>query len=682
MREQDGYAWLEEVDGSAALAWVAEQNAVARETFEGDARYQGFFDSILSKLTAPDRLVSGRHFDGFIYNFWQDRQHRRGIWRRIELDQYLNDRHCWETLLDIDELNKFEGANWVFRAASFLAPGETKLLLSLSDGGRDAVVMREFDLLERAFVTDGFQTGRAKQSATWLDRDRLIVASSADPLGASKAGYGIAVRMLKRGTAFADAPVIYCGDPDDMAVQVSGTICGGERMVFITQRKNFFESAIFRLEEDGSLLQLPVPGSTKLAGVCRQLAFLRVKEQWDLGGEPLAPGSIVSLDLEALRHSSTPSVRPIFTPGARSSVTNVAPRRDDVILVVSEDVKSRVFRARLQGDSWVTERLELPDLGAATIESADGDSNVALLSFASFLEPETLYLLDDDGMMRPIRMAPRQFDSTPYAVTQRFASSADGTAIPYFLITPAASPPDARLPTLLFGYGGFERSIRPHYLAPMIQEWLAAGGAYAIANIRGGGEYGPRWHRAALREKRVLAFDDFIAVAEDLIATGITSPSLLGIKGGSNGGLLMGAMLIRRPELFGAIICRVPLLDMLRFHKMQAGASWTAEYGDPDDDRDRGHLERISPYHNLAPGRHYPKVFFTTATGDDRVHPGHARKMQARMQQLGYDSIFFENIQGGHQTATGPEHMAMNGAMELVFLHQQLVDRAHAELVG
>lgn len=678
MHEHDEYAWLEEIKGSAALAWVAEQNIVAHETFEGDARYQGFFGSILSKLTAHDRLVSGRHFDGFIYNFWQDRQHRRGLWRRIGLDRYLNDRDCWETLLDIDELNELEGANWVFRGASFLAPGTTKALLSLSDGGRDAVVMREFDLLERAFVPDGFQTGPAKQSAAWLDRDRLIVASSADPSGASKAGYGIAVRMLQRGAGLAEAPVIYRGDPDDMAVQVSGTIAAGERIVFITQRKNFFESAIFRLEEDGRLLQLPVPGSAKLAGVCGQLALLRVKEQWDQGGVRLEPGSLVSLDLDALRHSLTPIVRPVFTPGARSSVTHVAPRRDDVILVVSEDVKSRLLRAKLQGDRWTTEPLELPDFGAATIESADGHSNVALLSFASFLEPETLYLLDEDCVMRPIRMAPRQFDSTPYAVTQRFAPSADGTAIPYFLITPAASTPGAGLPTLLFGYGGFERSIRPHYLAPMIQEWLAAGGAYAIANIRGGGEYGPRWHRAALRENRVLAFDDFIAVAEDLIATGITSPPLLGIKGGSNGGLLMGAMLTRRPELFGAIICRVPLLDMLRFHKMQAGASWTAEYGDPDDETDRGHLERISPYHNLAPGRGYPKIFFTTATGDDRVHPGHARKMHARMQQLGYDSVFFENIQGGHQTAIGPEQMAMNAAMELVFLHQQLVDRAHA----
>ncbi|HEU0100115.1 MAG TPA: prolyl oligopeptidase family serine peptidase [Allosphingosinicella sp.] len=677
MRDYDGHAWLEEVDGSAALEWVNEQNAVARDRFESDARYRKFFDSILSKLTAHDRFVSGRHFDGFIYNLWQDRKHRRGIWRRIELEQYLNDGQCWETLLDIDALNALEGAHWVFRGASFLGPGQSKALLSLSDGGKDAVVMREFDLLERAFVRCGFETARAKQSAAWFDGDRLIVASSADPLGASKAGYGITVRMLERGMALADATVIFRGDPDDMAVQVSGTLCAGERSVFVTRRKNFFESTVFRLEEDGTLLGLPVPGSAKLAGVCRQQALLRIKEPWDAGGQRLEPGSLVALDLDALRHSSTPRVSPIFTPGARSSVTGVGARRDDVILVVGQDVKSRLLRAKPLGDGWTTEPLDLPDFGAATIESVDGHSDVALLSFASFLEPETLYLLDGDRAMRPIRKAPRQFDPAPYAVAQRFARSADGTAIPYFLIAPEARPTGAGLPTLLFAYGGFERSIRPHYLAPMIQEWLAAGGGYAIANIRGGGEYGPQWHRAALREKRVVAFADFIAVAEDLIRTGITSPPLLGIKGGSNGGLLMGAMLTRRPELFGAIICRVPLLDMLRFHKMQAGASWIAEYGDPDNERDREHLEDLSPYHNLAPGRDYPTIFFTTATGDDRVHPGHARKMHARMRQLGYESLFFENLQGGHQTATGLEEMARNGAMELVFLHQQLIDRAH-----
>ena len=675
MLELDEYDWLENVDGAAALSWVAEQNAKALSALKGDPRYERLFKSVHAKLTADDRLVSGRHFDGYIYNFWQDRRHRRGVWRRIQLDGYLGAQDSWENLLDLDELNGREAANWVFRSANFLGPGETRVILSLSDGGRDAVVLREFDLLERAFVRNGFETSPAKQSAAWLDRDRLILGTSADPLGASKAGYAIAIRLLERGASLAEAPIVYHGNPDDMAVQVSGTLCGGERLIFVTCRENIFESKIFRFETDGGFTRLPVPTSAKLAGVCRRQALLRVKEPWQIDGQRLDTGSIVSLDLDELSGGAGAVVRPVFMPDARSSVTNVAPRRDDVLILVSEDVKSRLFRATLDEGRWATEPLALPDFGAATIESADAQSGVSLLSFSSFLQPETLYLLDPAGAMRPIRTSTPQFDAAPYSVTQRLVASVDGTEIPYFLITPATRPAGEMLPMLLFAYGGFERSIRPHYLPPVIQEWLAAGGGYAVANIRGGGEFGPRWHRAALRDKRVLAFADFVAVAENLIDTGVTSPSLLGIKGGSNGGLLMGAMLSGRPELFGAIICRVPLLDMLRFHRMQAGASWIAEYGDPDDPCDREYLQRISPYHNVSAGRDYPTIYFSTATGDDRVHPGHARKMHARLQQLGHHSIFFESLHGGHQTSTGPEQMATNAAMELVFLHQQLIDR-------
>ncbi len=676
MMRNDEYLWLEDILSDDALAWVGQQNAKTSEVLETDCAFEGFRDRIFAKLTADDRVPYGSYANGFIYNFWQDASNPRGIWRRATLEDYIGDDTEWQTLLSIDALNESEGGNWVFKGANRLASDKSRALLSLSDGGKDAAVIREFDIEAKAFVSDGFELSEAKLSVAWLDENRLLVGSSKDPLGASDAGYAIVIRILERGMSLADATVVYQGQASDMAVFVGASLCDGERFVFITRRIGFFESQNYWLRDDGRLIELPVPLSVELAGVCGWQALLQVKEPWNRGSQRFEPGSVVSLDLDALRHSGDHRFSLVYTPDAHSSVMGVAAGRGCAFIVLIEDVKGRVLRATFSGGCWKTEQLPFPDNGTVGVQNVNGHSDVAMFSFTSFLEPGTLYLLDDDARPKPIKSAPERFDASGYTVSQHFADSSDDTRIPYFLIEPAGTRRDGTTPVLLFGYGGFERSFTPQYLPAMVQEWLATGGAYVVANIRGGGEYGPKWHRAVLREKRVLAFDDFIAVAEDLITSGVTSSTCLAIKGGSNGGLLMGAMLTRRPDLFSAIICRVPLLDMLRYHKLLAGASWMAEYGNPDDENDRAYLEKLSPYHNLRKAADYPRMFFATSTRDDRVHPGHARKMYARMQAMGYDNLYFENIEGGHGAAASPDQMARVAAMELVYLHRQLADQS------
>ena len=677
MTDTDPFLWLEDVEGDAALAWVREQNARSLALLEADPRYQHLYDTALAIITAEDRIPYPSFRGEDLANFWQDTAHVRGLWRKTTLGSYRTPEPRWETVLDIDALAAAEAKNWVYQGGQTLPPEDRLTLVGLSDGGKDASEIREFDAEVGKFVDDGFFLPEGKQSATWLDADMLFVARDWGPGTMTASGYPFIVKRLRRGQPLDTAEEIFRGTADDVSVRAGalrdpdGTVRG----VVATRAVDFFVGERFLLTENGPI-KLPLPGKASLqAFVSGQLVF-GLEEKWDWRGKSFPSGALVSLALaECLADVAAAEATLIYAPGPRETIEGVAATRSRLLVAIYRNVRGSAVAYRFEGGTWHPTPLPLPENASVLITSTSDHDERAFLDVASYLLPNTLYLADlAVNTAEPIKSMPARFDASKAVVEQFDAISKDGTAVPYFVVRPRDLAFDGNAVTLLYGYGGFQVSMNPAYSGALGKLWIEPGGVYVVANIRGGGEFGPEWHQAALKEHRQRAYDDFIAVAEDLIRRKITSPRRLGIMGGSNGGLLMGAMLTQRPALFRAIVIQVPLLDMLRYHKLLAGASWMAEYGDPDKPEEAEFLRRISPYHNLREGTAYPEPFFLTSTKDDRVHPGHARKMAAKMAAMELPFLYYENIDGGHAAAANLKERARRNALEFTYLFEKLVD--------
>jgi prolyl oligopeptidase len=669
----DPYLWLEDIHGEKPMAWVKAQNATARATLEADPDYQKNYDAVLKVLDATDRIPYGGLDHDSVYNFWQDASHPKGIWRRTSIADYARPAPSWDTLIDLDALAASDHEDWVWKGADCNASGK-RCLISLSRGGGDAVVVREFDLATKSFVKDGFALTEAKSQITWLDDDSVLFGTDFGPGSMTTSGYPNVVKLWKRGTPMSAAQTIFTGKLSDVSTgpavfhQPSGTIALVQRGI------SFFESEYYLVRPDGSTVKLPLPLGADLKGASQGNLIFTLRDDWTPPGgtEAFRKGSLIASPIASFaKTSAAPLFTALYVPDARSSIDEVSTGRDAVYASIYNDVTGsiHVFRPGKDG-KWSDTRLDLPAGGSTHIVSTNDWGPQAQYRFESFLKPATLYADSGDGKPVAIKSLPARFDASGLTSEQFFATSKDGTQVPYFVTR--AKNLSGPAPTVLYGYGGFEISETPVYSTNFGMLWLSRGGVYVLANIRGGGEFGPAWHQAALKENRQKAYDDFQAVGEDLVKRGITTPKQLGIMGGSNGGLLVSANMVERPELFGAVVCQVPLIDMIRYTHIGAGASWIAEYGDPANPKARAWIIKYSPYQNVKPGVKYPPVFFVTATSDDRVTPVHARKMAAKMEAQGHDVLFYENTDGGHAAAANHKQTAEMWALSFVYLKQKL----------
>jgi prolyl oligopeptidase len=655
MSLDDPYLWLEDLDAEEAATWVRERNAETRASLATGPRFTELQAEIRQVLDSDARIPLVAWHGDHVYNFWRDADHVRGVWRRTTLSSYRTNHPEWQELIDLDELAAAEGENWVWQSVSVLRPGERLALVRLSRGGADAGVVREFDLERHAFVDDGFTLPEAKSSVSWIDTDRIYVGTDFGPGSLTASGYPRVVKEWKRGTPLSSAVTVFAGEPGDVSVHGSHDPVADRS--FVVRNTDFFNAEYF-VRVAGELVRIDVPSDAEL-DAHRSWLLIRLRSAW----RSFAPGTLLIADFAAYT-AGDPAVRPLFEPDEHTSLSYHEWTRDHLLLVLMTDVVTRVFR--VDPATGARTLVSAPDgLNKVDVWNTNADhSEEFLLLSEGFLEPPTLRY----GASEVLKAAPAFFDPTGLSVRQCFATSADGTRVPYFVVSTFTGAG----PTLLTGYGGFEVSRLPYYSGSIGRTWLARGGTYVLANIRGGGEYGPQWHHAALRDKRLRAYEDFAAVAADLVERGFTTPDQLGIEGGSNGGLLMGVMLTRFPELFGAVVCNVPLLDMRRYHLLPAGASWIAEYGDPDNPDDWAFIAQYSPYQNVHSGAKLPPVLFVTSTRDDRVHPGHARKMTARLRELGYDATYYENVEGGHGAAADNAQLAFKTALSQEFLWRHL----------
>jgi prolyl oligopeptidase len=677
MEAEDPFLSLEDIHGAAALDWVKGQNAITLKALKSDPAYAQDYNALLQMLDADDRIPAGQLHGDVVLNFWQDKEHVKGVWRRTTIASYETPAPRWETMLDLDRISAEEGKNWVFKGATCSAD-LSRCLLKLSPDGGDTVVLREFAPSEKRFVDGGFSLGEAKAEAAYIDPDTILFSTDFGPGSLTKAGYPRIVKLWRRGQNTSDAKQVFSGEADDVIASPAAFHSPYGTAALVSRGITYFQTEYYYIMPDATSVRIPLPLSAELQGVMHAGAkdeqlIATLRDAWTPSGQSaIAQGSLIALPLKAfLSKRSPPRIDVLYRPGDRSAIEHVTIGRDAVYATVYRNVTGsiHVFNRDTTG-GWRDSEITLPQGGSTAVISANVFGPGAYYSFEDFLTPTTIYA-DHDGTVSPIKSGPARFDAQPYVSTQYEAISRDGTRIPYFVVRAKAA--NGAGPMLLYGYGGFEISQTPFYWASMGRLWLAKGGAYAVANIRGGGEFGPAWHQAALKTNRQKAYDDFIAIAGDMIKRGFTTPAQLGIMGGSNGGLLVGTVAVERPDLFGAVVCQVPLLDMIRYPKFGAGASWMAEYGDPDNPVERAAILKYSPYQNVRRGVKYPPMLFITATSDDRVTPIHARKMAAKMEAQDDDVLFYENTEGGHAAAADHAQAAEMNALTLVYLHQKLV---------
>jgi prolyl oligopeptidase len=670
----DPYIWLEEVTGEKPLEWVRERNVESVKALADTADFAALEARIRSILDSKDRIPMVSKIGPHLYNFWRDARNPKGVWRRTTLEEYRKPEPAWETVLDLDALAATEQENWVWHGASVLEPEDRLCLVSLSRGGADADVVREFDLSTKAFVAGGFSLPEAKSQVAWRAADSLFVATDFGPGSLTTSGYPRTVREWTRGTPLAAAPLVYEGRPDDMRVVAYRDLTPGFERDFVQRQVTFWTNELF-LRRDGTLVKLAKPDDAN-AGVHREWLLIELRSDWTVGSTTYKAGSLLATDFEGFLAGDR-MFHVLFEPTDRSSLVAWAGTRHHVLITTLDNVRSRVESLTFVDRAWARQPLAgVPEFGTASATAVDEmESDACWLVTSSPLEPSTLALGSASlpgTAPEKLKHSPAFFDADGLTVEQHEAVSKDGTRIPYFQIGPANLPLDGSTPTLLYGYGGFEIPLVPGYNAVSGSAWLERGHVYVIANIRGGGEFGPRWHQAALKEQRPRAYDDFSAVAEDLVRRKVTSPRHLGCMGGSNGGLLVGNMYTMRPDLFGAVVCQVPLLDMRRFNKLLAGASWMGEYGDPDKPDEWAFIRAFSPYHNVDRAKTYPPILITTSTRDDRVHPGHARKMTALLLEHNKDVLYYENIEGGHGGAADNKQRAFMDGLGWTFLSREL----------
>lgn len=685
----DPYLWLEEVTGEKPVAWAKEQSDKANAALAATPEFERLEAEIRAAMDSEDKLPLASKMGDYYYNFWKDAQNERGVWRRTTLEEYRKSDPEWEVVIDLDALSREENENWVWRNPRCLRPDYDRCFIFLSRGGADANVVREFDMPTRTWVKDGFYLPEAKGGLSWIDRDTVYVSTDFGEGSMTDSGYPRLVKEWKRGTPLEAAALIYEGRQQDMSVSGMYDDTPGFERHFVDRMVAFYSNEYYLRGPDNTLTKIEKPDSAQL-GVRRDWLTLNLRDPWEVGGKSYAAGSLLATrfdDFMAGKREFTV----LFEPTETISLNGTGWIRDHMLIQVLDDVKNRAYvltppaAGAAPGTPWQRAEFKaasgLTTLDVSPVDSRD--SNLVWVSTNDYLTAPNLSLaeIDQDGLRGApelLKSMPAMFDASHHVIEQHFVASEDGTRVPYFLVRRKDLAFDGNAPTLLYGYGGFEISMRPGYGPNVGIGWLERGGVYAVANIRGGGEYGPRWHQAALKANRHKAYEDFAAVARDLVARNITSPKHLGVQGGSNGGLLTGNMLTQYPELFGAVVIQVPLLDMQRYHKLLAGASWMAEYGDPDKPEEWEFIKTFSPYHLFDPSKDYPPVLITTSTRDDRVHPGHARKMAAKMLEAGKDVTYYENVEGGHGGSANNAQAAHMAALAYTFLWQRLSGDAGA----
>lgn len=667
----DPNMWLEDIEGAKALEWVKSRNAVTSKELEAEPGFAATQERLLKILNSRDRIPNVSKNGKFFYNFWRDAQHSRGIWRRTTLDEYRKASPAWETVLDVDALASSEKENWVWAGADCLHPTYDRCLINLSRGGSDAAVTREFDVISKSFVVGGFELPEGKNNSGWRTRNELFVGVDMGAGSLTTSGYPRVVRTWKRGTPLSASKVIFEGKDSDVSVYAYVSEHPGSRREMVVRGVDFYSNEVYLLN-GSKLRKLDIPLNVDVS-TFQDNILLTLRGDWSVRGFDYPSGALLTMPWRAFL-SGNRDFKYLYTPNARGSLTSVRATRNYLIVNELDNVRSKIYTLTQRKGQWFRQPLPLPAdgaVGAAPIDEFESDDY--FLSVTDFITPNSLYYGSiGSPKYELLKQLPSYFNAEGLDVTQHEAISKDGTRVPYFQVAKKNLVLDGSTPTLLYGYGGFEVSYRPNYSASIGASWLERGGVYVLANIRGGGEFGPNWHQAAIKENRQRAYDDFIAIGEDLVKRKVTSPKHLGIMGGSNGGLLMGVMLTQRPDLFGAIVCQVPLLDMSRFHKMLVGAQWIGEYGDPDKPEEWAYISKYSPYQNLKKDVKYPRVLFTTSTRDDRVHPGHARKMAAKMLEQGHDFLYYENVEGGHGGAANNSQQAYMNALAYSFLWKEL----------
>lgn len=670
---EDPFLWLEERKSPKALAWVEAHNALTEKALKDNPLFSPLLTQTMAIAAANDSIPFASFTHGRIENIWTDESHVQGVWRSTTVESYRSADPQWETILDFDKLAADEGVNWIYKGGNCLQPKRERCLIALSPNGGDAVEYREFDRPSQSFVEDGFALPLGKSSMGWIGPDAVLVATDFGAGSLTQSGYTRIVKLWQRGTPLASAKTVFEGKPEDTSVDPAVYLTDQGYLPAISRSVDFFNAETYLLSPDGTTTMLPLPLDAEINDFFKGQIVFRVKSDWAApDGATYPAGSLLAFSFDDWRSTGkVGKIAVLFAPAGRTAFNGEASTKDTVFLSVLDNVRSRILAMQFENGAWTAPApLKLPENGNAWIADSDMYSAVVMFGYEDFLTPTKLvWSFDDAKTLETVKSLPARFDASPYQVKQYEAKSADGTMVPYFWI----GPKDIKgpVPTMLYGYGGFEDMETPFYWASAGRLWLTRGNAFVIANIRGGGEFGPAWHEAALKQNRQRAYDDFEGIAEDLIARTLTTPRQLGIVGGSNGGLLVGVAFTQRPDLFNAVVCDVPLLDMLRYTELPPGASWVAEYGDPAVPEERAALLKYSPYQNLKDGTVYPRVYFHTSTADDRVHPGHARKMAALMESKGYPFLFYEETEGGHG---GSDVVALANqlALQYVYLITQL----------
>ncbi len=669
--QQDKYQWLEDIDGQKSLDFVNMQNKATIEKLSKEKDYKSIYDKSLEIYNSPDRIAYPNIKGKYVYNFWKDKDHERGIWRRCLLANYTIGKYDWETLIDIDEMSKKDNIKWVYKGSEGLYPTYNRFLISLSNGGGDAVFIKEFDADKKQFVENGFNIDESKGSASYVDENTLNVSANFGEGTMTTSGYPRQIKLWKRGTLLKNAQLIYEGKQTD--VNVGGGIVRDDmkNYFFISRGMTFYtnENLIWI---DNKIVKLDLPEDCNTNGILKNQLIIQLKSDWTVNAKTYKIGSIVSLNFTELLKGNK-EIQLIIEPNEFSSITEISTTKNKLLVNVLTNVVSNLHIYSFNNGMWTLQKVKAPDFGTISLITADEFSDQYFFNFQNFITPSTLFSADaSSNTFKASKSLPAFFDASKYGVKQFKAKSKDGTMVPYFMVSSKDLKYDNKNPTLLYAYGGFEVSSQPFYASTFGIAWLDKGGVFVLANIRGGGEFGPKWHQDGIKEKRQNVFDDLYAVSEDLMARNISSSKHLGIFGGSNGGLLVGVAFTQRPDLYNAVVCAVPLLDMQRYNKLLAGASWMGEYGNPDIPEEWEYIKKYSPYQNLKEGMNYPEVFFTTSTRDDRVHPGHARKMVAKMIDMGYKIYYYENTEGGHAGSSTNEQAAKENALMFSYLLMKL----------
>jgi len=651
----DPYLWLEEVESNKSLDWVRGQNALSEKVITTNPLFEPLRKKYLEVFNDEDKIAYPNMVGDYVYNLWQDEKNERGLWRRMLKADFINKKTNWESVIDMDELSKKENKKWVFQGADWLAPDYKICLVYLSDGGKDENEIREFNGETKEFVESGFYFKESKGGVSWIDKNKVLVYRNFGEGTLTTSGYPRKVKLLERGSTMENAKTIFETDTISVSAGAFSIFSMNRQLVFIYNGITFYSAELYYLSGE-KLEKVEYPKDAELSGFYKNEIILSLQSDWIVNEKNYKAGSLISFDLTENIKGNI-DIKTIYEPNAKSSFVNLITPKDFITVNIMENVQNKLINFKLENNKWISKIVETPKFGSIRLTAFDNQSNDYFYSYSNFITPTTLYHANETDIEITKKLKD-VFNAENLEVQQYAATSKDGTSIPYFVVHQKGMALNGSNPTIITAYGGFNISSQPDYRATVGIGWLEQGGVYVLANIRGGGEFGPSWHQTAMKEKRQNAYDDFYAVSQDLIDKKITSPDYLGAFGWSNGGLLMGVVFTQRPDLYNAVVVGAPLLDMKRYSKLLAGASWIGEYGDPDIPEEWDYIKKYSPYHNISKDKKYPEVFFVTSTKDDRVHPGHARKMAAKMSDMGHPFYYHETIEGGHGAASTNEQQA------------------------